>query len=98
MSGFDERWKTCTRTARQAREIPLPEPPLHRVPAWLAARTPDAASAGDWDLWWAYGRRVLATASVALAVGLGLMWWGPRENESLRPRIETSMAQAIWLR
>ncbi len=103
MNGFNERWKECARRARrawraEAAAAAMPSAPVHRVREWLAAgRGPTRGADTCLELWWAYGRRGLVTGALVLAACAGLLLVGPHEPETLRPRIETSMAQAFWI-
>ena len=100
MSGFDERWRTCAASARRATSVDgarelEPEAPVHRAAHWLSRMgLPDANETGV-GLWRTYGLRGFATALLALVVCAGLWMRGGAETDTLRPRIENSMAQAL---
>ena len=101
MSTFDERWRNVARAARAA-EPPLPEPPLHRVRSWMDRRAA-AAVAGEFgagDLWFRYGTRGLATATLVLLASVWFALGGTvrdRESAPLRPGIENAVAEVFWL-
>lgn len=104
MSSFESRWRALTRAARTA-EPPLPEAPLHRVRGWLEAgaaarRRELAAGAGSGELWFRYGTRGLATATLVLLASVWFAFSGSareREPQSLRPGIENAVSDVFWL-
>ena len=105
MSTFDERWRNMARAARAA-EPPLPEPPLHRVRSWMDRRAAAAVAgegageSGAGDLWFRYGTRGLATATVVLLASVWFALGGSvrdRESAPLRPGIENAVAEVFWL-
>jgi hypothetical protein len=99
MSGFQERWKACTRLARTIPKADEPSPPswagIQRRRAELGR---DAEAGEDSLAWWGwYGARGVAVASVVVLVCLLFAARGPEEGHPLRPGVEDAVAEAFWL-
>lgn len=96
---FRERWLRLTRSARNV-ELPLPEPPVHRVRPWmLAARHATRADVAG-RLWEGLAWRGAAAAALALMASLWFAWSGGvgREDQRLLPpRLEQAVADGFWL-
>jgi hypothetical protein len=99
MSGFEERWKACTRAARGIQEADASPPPswaaIQRRRAELGKEAEAREDSLDWWGW--YGARGVAVASVVVLVCLLFAARGPQESHPLRPGVEDAVAEAFWL-
>lgn len=106
MKTFDERWRECANTSRQA---PKADPTDTGAPVGFAARTvaiartSAAATAADSSellaavLWQRQLFRALVGVSAVLLVLLAMDYRGGQPSSLGMPHIERSVSEAFWL-